>query len=226
MKSVESQPYPFPLAGALSVETTAFLFIDMQGDFCRPGGFMDAQGLDVAALASGLGNAARLLAAARAGGFAVIHTREGYAADLSDAPPNRLWKGRGDDQPAVGDAGPHGRYLIRGEPGWEIMPEVAPIVGETVLDKPSYGTFVSTDIDRRLRAKGVANLVVCGVTSDCCVHQTVQEALDRGFDCLTVADASAAGFAPVHERMMEQIGLKGGVFGAAASTDAVLAALR
>ncbi len=224
-RQISSRPYPFPLAGRLSQAETAFVFIDMQGDFCRSGGFMDVQGLDMSSLGAPLEHAARLLAEARAGGFTVIHTREGYAADLSDAPPNRLWKGPDGKQASVGDTGVHGRYLIRGEPGWEIMPEVAPEPGERIFDKPSYGAFATTDIDSYLQEKGISNLIVCGVTSDCCVHQTAQEALDRGYDCLTVSDASAAGFKPVHDRMMEQIVLKGGVFGAMATTDVVLAAL-
>lgn len=220
-----SQPYPFPLVGQLSPADTAFVFIDLQGDFCRPGGFMDLLGLDIASLSSCLPKAATLLAAARAGGFRVVHTREGYAPDLSDAPPNRLWKGEGGIGVAVGDRGPIGRHLIRGEQGWQIMPDVEPAPGEQIFDKPSYGAFAATGIDSHLRMAGIRNLVACGVTSDCCVHQTVQEALDRGYDCLTVSDASAAGFQAVHDRMMEQIVRKGGVFGAVATTDDVLASI-
>ncbi len=197
----------------------------MQGDFCGWGGFMDVQGLDMSSLGAPLEHAARLLAEARAGGFTVIHTREGYAVDLSDSPLNRLWKGPDGKPASVSDTGVHGRYLIRGKPGWEIMPEVAPEPGERIFDKPSCGAFATTDIDNYLQEKGIRNLIVCGVTSDCCVHQTAQDALDRGYDCLTVSDASAAGFKPVRDRMMEQIVLKGGVCGAMATTDAVLAAL-
>ncbi len=224
-RRIAASPHAFPLSAPLDLAHAALIAIDMQGDFCLPGGYMDAIRLSVATLRAPLVNAARLIAAFRASGGSVIHTREGFAPDLSDAQPNRLWRGEDGGHPIVGDRGPLGRYLIRGEPGWEIVPEVAPIEGEVIFDKPSYGAFSTTAIGAYLSENGIHFLIVCGVTSDCCVHLTVQEALDRGFECLTVSDASAAAFTSVHEHLMQQIVRKGGVFGAVATTDEVIAAL-
>lgn len=218
-----TKPYPFPARNDFAIANTALIAIDMQGDFCLPGGFMDAIGLSVETLRKPLANAGRLIERCRALGIAVIHTREGFSPDLSDAQPNRLW--RGSNHPIVGDRGPLGRYLIRGEPGWQIVPEVAPIAGEAIFDKPSYGSFGTTTLDSYLRERGIRNLIACGVTSDCCVHLTVQEALDRGYDCLTVSDASAAAFEDLHERLMMQIEKKGGVFGTVCDTQTLLDAL-
>ena len=161
----------------------------------------------------------------RALGFPVIHTRETFRPDLADAQSNRLWRGPDGRHPIVGDRGPLGRHLIAGEPGWAIMPEVAPLAGEPVFDKPSYGAFGTTALDAALRSAGIRNLVLCGVTSDCCVRTIAAEALDRGYDCLTVSDATAATAPAVHRDGMRQIALKGGVLGAVADTDAVLDAL-
>lgn len=222
---ISSKPYSFPLRADFSPANTALMSIDFQGDFCRPGGYMDAIGLSPETLSRPLANAKRLLERGRALGMTIVHTREGYAPDLSDAPPNRLWRGEHGDQPGIGDEGLLGRYMIRGESGWQIVTEVAPLDGEKVFDKPSYGAFSSTDADGYLRGKGIGNLIVFGVTSDCCVHQTVQEALDRSYDCLTVSDASAATFESVHDLFMGLIERKGGVFGAVCTTETLLAAL-
>lgn len=223
--AIASAPMPFPLAGPLTPRDTALLSIDCQGDFLCPGGFMDALGLDVATLRRPLSNIARLLAAFRERRFPVLHTREGYAADLSDAPPNRLWRGTDGGNPAVGDRGTLGRFLVRGEPGWEIVAEAAPRPGEIVLDKPSYGAFATTDLDRRLGAAGIRHLVLCGVTTDCCVRQTAMEALDRGYETLIVSDATAAAFASTQEALLAAVVRKGGVFGTIADTEAVVAGL-
>jgi nicotinamidase-related amidase len=224
-RSIPAEPYDFPLSGALALDETALVVVDMQGDFCSPGGMMDRQGLDHRGLASPTSKIARLLVRARDLDLFVCHTRETYLPDLSDAQPNRLWRGRDGNGVCVGDTGPLGRHLIKGEPGWDIIPELAPLPGEPVFDKSSYGAFATTAIGAVLAEKGIRNLIVAGVTSDCCVHQTVQEALDRGYDCLTVSDASAATFAATHEAAMRLIRVKGGVFGATATTDIVLAAL-
>ncbi len=226
MTVIASVPYPFPLDGVLTPGTTALLCVDMQGDFCRPGGFMDGLGLAHEELRAALPGAAALLARFRAGGFPIFHTRETFSADLADVQPNRLWRGADGHHPIVGDHGPLGRYLIAGEPGWAIVPEVAPEGDEIVFDKPSYGAFGTTAIDRELKARGIRNLVVCGVTSDCCVRTIVAEALDRGYDALTVADATAATTAAVHRDLMSQIALKGGVMGAVADTRTVMQAIR
>ncbi|MBE7212856.1 MAG: cysteine hydrolase [Gluconacetobacter diazotrophicus] len=222
---IASGPYRFPLNGRLTPDSTTLLAIDMQGDFCRPGGFMDRLGLPFEALQSVLPRAAALLERFRALGFPVIHTRETFRPDLSDAQVNRLWRGPDGRRPIVGDSGPLGRHLVAGEPGWAIMPEVAPHDGELVFDKPSYGAFGTTTIDAALRAGGIRNLIVCGVTSDCCVRTIVAEALDRGYDCLTVSDATGATSPDLHRELMWQIAIKGGVLGAVADAAAVLDAL-
>ncbi|MGI3900715.1 MAG: cysteine hydrolase family protein [Janthinobacterium lividum] len=222
---ISSAPYPFPLDGRLSPADTALLAIDMQGDFCRSGGFMDRLGLPYGELQAALPQAAALLRRFRSLGFPVVHTRETFSSDLSDVQPNRRWRGPDGLHPIVGDHGPLGRHLVAGELGWAIVPEVAPLAGEMVFDKPSYGAFGTTAIGPALEAAGVRNLIVCGVTSDCCVRTVVAEALDRGFDCLTVSDATASTSPAVHRDLMRQIAMKGGVLGAVADTRAVLARL-
>lgn len=225
MAALASTPYPFPLGRDLTPDTTALISIDMQGDFCRRDGFMDRLGLAYEELRAALPGAAALLAGFRAGAFPIFHTRETFSPDLADVQPNRLWRGADGRRPIVGDRGPLGRSLIAGEPGWAIVPEVAPIGDEMVFDKPSYGAFGTTAIDRHLKARGIRNLVVCGVTSDCCVRTIVAEALDRGYDALTVADATAATSPALHRDLMRQIAVKGGVLGAVADTRTVLQAL-
>lgn len=222
---IASVPYRFPLDGRLADGGTALLAIDMQADFCSPGGFMDRLGLPFGELRAVLPQAAALLWHFRSLGFPVIHTRESFPRDLSGVQPNRLWRGPDGLHPVVGDPGPLGRHLVVGEPGWAIVPEVAPEGGEAVFDKPSYGAFGATAIGAKLDAAGIRNLIVCGVTSDCCVRTIVAEALDRGYDCLTVSDATAATSPAVHRDAMRQIAMKGGVLGAVADTQAVLAGL-
>lgn len=222
---IESAPYRFPLDGKLAPVGTALLAIDMQGDFCAPGGFMDCLGLPFGELQAVLPRAASLLRRFRSLGFPVIHTRESFPSDLPCVQPNRLWRGPDGRHPIVGDSGPLGRHLVAGEPGWAIMPEVAPLADEAIFDKPSYGAFGSTAIGSKLDALGIRNLIVCGVTSDCCVRTVVAEALDRGYDCLTVSDATAATSPAVHREAMRQITMKGGVLGAVADTRTVLAGL-
>lgn len=222
---INANPYAFPLNGALSPATTALLVIDVQGDFCAPGGYMDSFGFDLGALRKPIPVIASLLSAFRANGFPIVHTRETFAADLSDVQPHRLWRGIDGKGVAVGDEGPNGRYLIRGAPCWEIISEVAPLPGELVTDKASYGAFGCTDIDAQLRARGIKNLVVTGLTSDCCIHTNVREALDRGYDCLTVSDATGACFQDVHDAAIKLLIKKSGVFGAVCDAAAILATL-
>ncbi len=225
LSRIPSSPYAFPLLSPLTAKDTAFISIDMQGDFCLDGGYMSALGIDIAPLQAPIPFAAQLLDIARQLSFPVIHTREGFADNLVDAQPNRLWRGADGRRPIFGDLGVLGRYLVRGQPCWEIIRELAPLPGEPIFDKPSYGAFSTTDIDIFLKRHSIRNIIAFGVTSDCCVHQTVQEALDRGYDCLTVSDASAAAFSSVHDHLMDQISRKGGVFGAVANTRTVLDAL-
>lgn len=222
---IDAIPYAFPLNRPINATTTALIVIDVQGDFCADGGYMAGFGFDLTALRKPIPNIQGLLSAARAKGLTVIHTRETFAADLSDVQPHRLWRGIDGLGVAVGDSGPNGRYLIKGEPCWDIIDEVAPLPGEAIFDKPSYGAFSTTDIDAYLREKGIRELIFAGLTTDCCIHTTVREALDHGYDTLTVSDATAAGTEDVHEAALRLLVKKSGVFGAVADTAAVLAAL-
>ncbi len=193
---VAGEPHDFPLHGELQPATTALLVIDMQHDFCSEGGYMHRLGAPLAGLRAPIQPIRRVLMAARTAGYHVIHTRESYRADLADLQP---WKQGGGphDAIAIGDAGPMGRALVRGEPCWDIIPELAPAPGEPIMDKASYGAFATTDIDAILRGKGVRNLVLTGVTTDCCVTSCLREALDRGYDCLVLTDCVGSS-SPVH----------------------------
>ncbi|WP_419759166.1 cysteine hydrolase family protein [Acidisoma sp.] len=217
--SVEAEPYPFPLA----VAATALVVIDMQRDFLEPGGFGDALGNDVSLLRATIDPLAAVIAAARAAGMVVVHTREGHRADLSDLSPAK--HRRGNFALKIGDSGPMGRILVRGEEGHDIIPELAPIAGEPVIDKPGKGAFYATDLEAILRSRGIARLVVCGVTTEVCVHTTVREANDRGFDCLVLSDCTGSYFPHFHEAALAMIKAQGGIFGWVASSSALLAAL-
>jgi len=220
---VRSKPYAFPLSGALGPASTALLLIDMQVDFCGAGGYMDRMGFDLAFLRGPIEPIRKVLAAFRQGGFPVIHTRETFAPDLSDAQPHRLWRPPGGI--AVGDPGPLGRCLIAGEPCWELIPELAPAPGEAVFDKAGYGAFARTGLEAHLRAAGIGNLVIAGLTTDCCVSTSLREALDRGFDCLTLADCCAAATRATHEAALTVLGKASGIFGAMAESAALLECL-
>ena len=222
---IPANPYAFPLSGPLDPAATALLVIDMQGDFCAVGGYMHGFGFDLAALQRPIPVIARTMAACRAAGIEVIHTRETFQPDLSDVQPHRLWRGIDGRGAAVGDEGPNGRYLIQGAPCWEIIPEVAPAAGEKIFDKPSYGAFATTDIEAYLRGRGIHQLIMTGLTSDCCIHTNVREALDRGFDCLTVSDGTGACFENVHQAAIQLLIKKSGVFGAVCDSAALLPAL-
>jgi nicotinamidase-related amidase len=217
--SVDAKPYPFTMDPA----TTALVVIDMQRDFLEPGGFGELLGNDVGLLASVVPPLLGVLAAARAVGMTIVHTREGHRPDLSDCPPAK--RTRGNLITGIGDAGPNGRVLVRGERGHDIVDELAPAVGEVVLDKPGKGAFYATDLELLLRNRGVTSLVVTGVTTEVCVHTTVREGNDRGFECLVLADCVGSYFPEFHEVGLKMIAAQGGIFGWVASSQELISQL-
>jgi nicotinamidase-related amidase len=216
---IEAEPYPF----GLEPQRAALVIIDMQRDFLEPGGFGESLGNDVSLLRRTIEPTKRLLDAARAAGMTVIHTREGHRADLTDLPPTK--KVRGHPSLAIGDEGAMGRLLVRGEPGHDIIPELYPIAGEPVIDKPGKGAFYATDLDTILKNRGIGQLIVCGVTTEVCVNTSVREANDRGYDCLVVEDCVGSYFPEFQEMGLKMIKAQGGIFGWVAPSAAVIAAL-
>ncbi|HWF24136.1 MAG TPA: cysteine hydrolase [Solirubrobacteraceae bacterium] len=217
--AVPARPYAFSLDPA----TTALVIIDMQRDFLEPRGFGELLGNDVSLLARVVEPLALVLGAARAHGLMIIHTREGHRPDLADCPPSKL--ARGQLEVGIGSPGPKGRILVRGEYGHDIVDELAPLPGEVVIDKPGKGSFYATDLELILRNAGIASLIVTGVTTEVCVHTTVREANDRGFECLVLADCVGSYFPEFHEVGLKMIAAQGGIFGWVAPSPDLLAAL-
>jgi nicotinamidase-related amidase len=219
MPLLDAEPSPLPVEPA----RTALILIDMQRDFLEPGGFGESLGNDVSRLAAAVPPARALLAAARRAGLLVIHTREGHRPDLSDAPKAKVE--RGDPALRIGAPGPMGRILIRGEPGHDIIPDLYPRPGEPVIDKPGKGAFYATDLGAILGERGIETLLICGVTTEVCVHTTTREANDRGFRCAVVGDACASYIPEFHAAGLAMIKAQGGIFGWVTDSAAAVALL-
>ncbi len=216
---VEAEPYEFTFTRA----TCALLIIDMQRDFLEPGGFGEMLGNDVSQLRRTIEPNVKLLARWRAAGLQVIHTREGHRDDLMDLPPTKKIRGR--SATSIGDSGPMGRILVRGQSGHDIIPELYPQFGEAVIDKPGKGAFWSTDLHAILQHRGIQQLIVTGVTTEVCVNTTVREANDRGYDCLVPEDCVGSYFPEFHDAGLKMIKAQGGIFGWVTHSSKILAAL-
>lgn len=224
--NIKADPYLFPYDGDLRADNTALIIIDMQIDFCGPGGYVDRMGYDLSLTRRAIEPIKKLLEVTRQiPDFTIIHTREGHRPDLSDLPANKRWRSK-QIGAEIGSEGPAGKILVRGEPGWQIIDELAPVEGEIIIDKPGKGSFYATDLDLLLRTKGIRNLILTGITTDVCVHTTMREANDRGYECLILEDCTGATDYNNHLAALQMVKMQGGVFGSVSNSEAVIAELQ